>query len=88
MPPIDQGTILPNLLFGVLAVGIGIVVVLRRRSLFRSTVRDLKVVSRVASRAVGRSSSPLWVGAAGAVFIGVGLLMIGAALAGLVQLAA
>lgn len=88
VPPVDQGTIVPNLLFGVVAVVTGIAMVLSRRALFRSTVRNLEAVNRASSRAVGKSSSPFWVGAAGVAFIGVGLFMIGGAVVGIVQLAA
>ncbi|WP_431780022.1 hypothetical protein [Microbacterium aurantiacum] len=88
MPTIDPGTILPNLIFGVLAIAVGIPIMINRQSLFRATIRNLEAVNRGSSRAMSKLSSPFWVGAAGVAFIAIGLIMIASAVVGMVQLAA
>jgi hypothetical protein len=40
VPAIDPGTILPNLMFGVLAVAAGIPIVINRRPLFERVARE------------------------------------------------
>ncbi|MDT0143674.1 hypothetical protein [Microbacterium sp. PRC9] len=88
MPAIDPGTILPNLIIGVLAVVAGIPIVINRRTLFRSTVRNLRAMNRGSSGAIARLSSPFWVGAVGIAFIAIGALMIAGAVVGIAQLSA
>ncbi|MBW9119323.1 hypothetical protein JNB63_04390 [Microbacterium trichothecenolyticum] len=88
MPTIDPGTILPNLILGVLAVAVGIPIVIYRRGLFRATVRNLEAVNRRSSKAVSRPSSPFWVGTAGVAFVVLGMIMVAGAVLGAVQLAA
>lgn len=88
MPSIDPETILPNLIFGVLVVSAGIPIVIYRRVLFESTVRNVQGLSRGSSRAVARLSSPFWVGAVGVAAIVIALFMIAGALVGVFQFAA
>ncbi|MDW4574076.1 hypothetical protein R8Z57_14950 [Microbacterium sp. M3] len=88
MPTIDPGTILPNLIFGGLALAVGIPIVINRKSLFLATVRNLGAMNRESSKAVSKMSSPFWLGAAGVAFIVIGLVMFAGAVFGMVQIAA
>lgn len=83
--PIDSGTILPNLIFGVLIIAAGFAIIGHRHSLFRGAARDTKLFSRGASKAVGRWSSPFWIGAVGVSAIATGVFMIIGAVIGIVQ---
>lgn len=85
MPDIDPGTIVPNLLFGSLAMVVSLVVVWLRRPFFELTKRRTKEMYPGADELISRHSSTFWVGAAGVFGILLGFLMVSAGVIGLVQ---
>ncbi|MBW9119061.1 hypothetical protein JNB63_03050 [Microbacterium trichothecenolyticum] len=85
MPSVDPGTILPNVIFGVLALVAGLAMVRHRDALFRGTIRNGKIVSRSASKIVAQRSSARWVGVVGTFAVAMGLIMISGAVIGIVQ---
>ncbi|MBB2975063.1 hypothetical protein FHX49_000604 [Microbacterium endophyticum] len=87
MGDVDSSTILPNLIVGCVAVAVGVLIVLFRRSAYRSIVaRSKPSFVRVAER-VNRGRGPFWVGFAGAGGVLVGAVMLVWGFAGLSQLA-
>ena len=71
---------LPNVIFGFVLVVVGVVTVVRRKRIYKGTVRaEKKWFGRGLGEFLERSQSPIWIGAAGvfAVLLGVSAVTYG-----------
>ena len=86
MPDIQAGTILPNLIVGLFAVAIGILIIRYRRPLNEAVFKSQRSMfgERIAQASAGRQR-PFMMGVVGALTVLIGLLMLTAATIGMVQ---
>ncbi|WP_374168959.1 hypothetical protein ABRP18_000645 [Microbacterium sp. WHRI 7836] len=86
LPDIQAGTILPNLIFGLLAVVLGILIICYRRPLNEAVFKTQRSMfgERIAQASAGRQK-PFMMGVVGAWTVLIGLLMLTGATIGVVQ---
>lgn len=86
LPDIQAGTILPNLIVGLFAVAIGILIIRYRRPLNEAVFKSQRSMfgERIAQASAGRQR-PFMMGVVGALTVLIGLLMLTAATIGMVQ---
>lgn len=86
LPDIQAGTILPNLIVGVITVALGILIIRYRRPLNEAVFKTQRSMfgARVAQASAGRQK-PFMMGVVGAFGVLLGLLMLTGATIGMVQ---
>lgn len=84
---VEPGTIVPNLIFGILVVAAGIAIIVNRKALNERIFKEQeRMFGRRAARASGGRQTPTMMGAVGCFAVLVGALVLTGGVIGIVQL--